>query len=234
MKLKWKQNENCCFYLDYLSIYSIYIYTSIHTSIHLKSRSTCQPNQAASVAQYHWEVLTKKLLLPGGNWTLQNSGPHQSVKTTDAASGCMDAKKRHICGNVPNILQDVCVHTSGSRPRLHQRAGLLSLTSHRTHTHDMHTHTHNLANFFHLCFEFSRFWFLCLCRRCCYSTVAGRLAPRLAGRLPPPPPLQQLCVHLTLRCGSVLGVYTWGKGVNATCFKEVQDVLTSPSNRHPG
>lgn len=35
------------------------------------------------------------------------------------------------------------------------------------------------------------------------------------------------CVLLTLRCGSVLRVYTGGKGVNATCFKEVQDVFTS-------
>lgn len=35
------------------------------------------------------------------------------------------------------------------------------------------------------------------------------------------------CVLLALRCGSVLRVYTGGKGVNATCFKEVQDVFTS-------
>ncbi len=36
-----------------------------------------------------------------------------------------------------------------------------------------------------------------------------------------------VCVLLILCCGSVLGVYTGGKGVNATCFKEVQDVFTS-------
>ena len=32
---------------------------------------------------------------------------------------------------------------------------------------------------------------------------------------------------LALRCGSALRIYTGGKGVNATHFKEVQDVFTS-------
>lgn len=130
---------------------------------------------------------------------------------------------------VPNVSADLSVHTCGSRPLLHQPPGLLRQpVSRRTHTY-ARTRPHTFV--FSVTFLIPSFprrfdntvllFFLLLFFAVAVAIAHGYL--RATHCCIP----KSGCVLLTLRCGSVLRVYTGGKGVNATCFKEVQDVFTS-------
>lgn len=138
-------------------------------------------------------------------------------------------KKRNVFNCVPNVSADLSVHTSGSRPLLHQPPGLFVVSpSHEEHTRNHATRVHTLSfspsllNFPFLIPSFPRrFDNIVLLCAVAVATAHGYL--RATHRRIP----KSGCVLLALRCGSVLRVYTGGKGVNATCFKEVQDVFTS-------
>lgn len=121
------------------------------------------------------------------------------------------------CSHVPNGWGDLCSHLRFKVPL--SQTSVWSVSQHCTrHTF---AHFHFLL---HLYCSFS--WYLpshgAMSKERC-SVLQEYLHTGLAT----PGCIPKSCVLLTLRCGSALRIYTGGKGVNATCFKEVQDVFTS-------
>lgn len=153
---------------------------------------------------------------------------YQSVKKTDTASGCSVEAKKEIFVVMCQIFCRMSLFTPLVQGLCSIGAPACAVASQRTHT-GMHAFSPNIfsttSNFL---FPHSFTFLDDEMPRCAVVIV---IPHRRAGRRRLSPKrlllLLLLCVPLTLRCGSVLRVYTGGKGVNATCFKEVQDVFTS-------
>lgn len=113
------------------------------------------------------------------------------------------------------VWADLIVHTSGSRLLPHEPPGMFCQPFSQK-TPPTHTHAHTFFFFFTSnvplpgSFLHMEHW---PNSHCCLRVTHCRIP--------------ESWVLLTRRCGSVLRVYTGGKGVNATCFKELHHVLTS-------
>ena len=147
------------------------------------------------------------------------------VRKTAMDRGCSQVKNEKLitdckCERISLLthrVQGLLAYFVNSSPRMHSQR----------HTHARtHTSTHFLFFLPHLKYLFpdsflpTEHW-LKSAGLCCGSHICTTGLQVTHGCIP------KSWVLLTLRCGSVLRVYTGGKGVNATCFKEVQDVFTS-------